>query len=86
MPLPFAVVLPITPVPTRVTVTVALASDVPFKKSVWSVVIWSVLEEPVSVVMPVNTGAAAEVSMVTTKFAEVALTLPATSVCVAVKV
>ena len=40
----------------RLSVIVALAVEVPAIDSVWSVVIWSALEEPESVLMEVKTG------------------------------
>ena len=85
MPLPFAVALPITPGPTRVTVTVLLASAVPFSTKVVSLVIRSLLEDPVSVVIPVKLGSpGADVSMVTLRAPDATLVLPARSVALAV--
>ena len=85
MPLPFAVAVPITPGPTRVTVTVLLASAVPFRSNVVSLVTWSLLEVPVSVVIPVKLGRpGADVSIVTLRAPDAPLVLPATSVALAV--
>lgn len=80
MPLPSAVVVPITPVPVRVTFTVLFASAVPARIKVVSLVIPSLLEEPVSVEMPVMTGALGGVKSTTqVKLAGVASTFPAKS-------
>src|SRR6266581_2172156 len=71
------------PSPTRVTVTVLFASAVPFSSSGGSLVISSVLDEPVSVVMLVNTGAAGAVLSRVKVMAVPANVLPALSVAVA---
>ena len=62
-----------------------LASAVPFRTNVVSLVIRSLLEVPVSVVIPVNAGVAgAAVSMVTLRAPDATLVLPAASIALAV--
>ena len=78
-------VVPICPVPVKLTATVLLASAVPLIVKVVSVVISSLLEEPVSVVMPDNVGAeGALVSIVILKALDAELVFPAESVALAV--
>ncbi len=74
-------VVPICPVPVKLTATVLLASAVPLMAKVVSLVISSLLEEPVSVVMPDNVGAEGTlVSIITFNALEAELVFPDESV------
>ena len=86
-PEPSAVVVPREMVPSRNSSTVLLASAVPVKVGVVSLVMLSVLELPVSeaaVIFGVEGAAGAEVSMVMARGLEAGLVFPAASVAVAV--
>ena len=82
---PVAMPVPITVVPSN-RLTVLPASAVPVKVGVVTLVMLSVLDTPLSDAATRSglTGRGAVVSMVTDKAAEAALTLPATSVALAV--
>ena len=89
MPLASAVAVPREVVPPRKTSTVLLASAVPVNAGVVLLVTLSVLELPVSLAAAksgVEGAVGAPVSIVTPKFDEALLTLPAASVAVAVNV
>ena len=81
-----AVVEPITPNPTRVSVTTVFASAVPERIKLASFVMRSLPLDPVSSVIAVMTGVPGAVrSIVTWNVAETRLTFPAASAAMAVK-